>query len=63
VTDQGSQSTASPSLSKREEVIRQQAALRLRHRACAQPVFAPRCIVCGRRGRLLDPFARISTRR
>jgi hypothetical protein len=63
VTDQGSQSTASASPSKREEVIQLSGVAQLRIQASAQPVFEPRCIVCGRTGRLLDPFPRISTRR
>ena len=63
VMDQGSQSAASASLSKREEVIQRSGVARVRIQACAQPVFEPRCIVCGRTGRLLDPFPRISTRR
>jgi len=63
VTDQGSQSAASASPSKREEVIQRSGVAQLRIQACAQPVFKLRCIVCGRTGRLLDPFPRISTRR
>ena len=63
VTDQGSPAVVLPSPSKREEVIQRPAVSRLRLPACARPVFEPCCIVCGRRGRLLDPFPRISTRR
>jgi hypothetical protein len=63
VTDQGSQTADSASPSKREEVIRQRAASRLQLRAREPRPFDLRCVVCGRTGRLLDPFPRTCTRR
>ena len=63
VTDQASPIAVLPSPSKREEVIRQPSSSRLRLRRYAPSDFELRCIVCGHKGRLLDPFPRISTRR
>jgi hypothetical protein len=63
VTDQGSQIVDPPSPSKREEVIRQWAASRFELRPRRPSVFELRCVVCGRPGRLLDPFPRTCTRR
>jgi hypothetical protein len=63
VMDHGSQTTDSPSLSKRGRVIRQEIAAQIELRARGPMVFELRCVVCGRLGRLLDPFPRISTRR
>ena len=59
VTYQGSQTAACDSPSKREKVIRKPRASQVRR----QRVFELRCVVCGRRGHLVDPFPRITTRR
>ena len=63
VTDQGSQTTDSPSPSKQDEVIQRLSMAAMQSRLHLRGVFVSRCAVCGRSGHLLDPFPRISTRR
>ena len=63
VTDQGSQSASSPSPSEGGKAITTPAVARLRVRPCERRGFWLRCMVCGRTGRLIDPFPRTSIRR
>ena len=63
VTDQGSQSASSGSPSERGKAITTPAAVPLHVRPSDQRGFWLRCMVCGRVGRLIDPFPRTSIRR
>ena len=63
VTDQGSQSTSSGSPSGSGKVITWPAVAPLRVRPRERRGFWLRCMVCGRSGRLVDPFPRTSIRR
>jgi len=63
VTDQGSQSAASPSPSEGGKAITRPAVAWLRLRPCERRGFWLRCMVCGRAGRLIDPFPHTSIRR
>jgi hypothetical protein len=63
VTDQGSQSTSSGSPSGSGKAITWPAVAPLRVRPRERRSFWLRCVVCGRTGRLIDPFARTSVRK
>lgn len=63
VTDQGSQSAPSRSPSEGGKAITTPTVARLRVRPRERRGFWLRCIVCGRTGRLVDPFPRTSIRR
>ena len=63
VTDQGSQSVPCGSPSEGGKAITTPAVARLRVRPHDRGRFWLRCIVCGRTGRLVDPFPRTSIRR
>lgn len=63
VTDQGSQSVSSPSLSEGGKAITTPVIVRLRIRPSERRGSWLRCMICGRTGRLIDPFPRASIRR
>ena len=63
VTDQGSQSVESASPSEGGKAITTPAVASLRVRPRERRSVWLRCMVCGRPGRLVDPFPRTSIRR
>ena len=63
VTDQGSQAEISHPPSEGGKAVTMPALALLRVRPRDRRGNGPRCVVCGRAGRFVDPFPRTSSRR